>query len=101
MVSATHDRRGISRQETQSREQRRRRPKRNWPICTHTGKQRLGERKDTKIALEAARHHRAHAEMNGLPSTWAVRRGYPCDYCRGWHLTTIEAWDENFHTHQE
>ena len=38
---------------------------------------RLGERKDTKIALEAARHHRAHAEMNGLPSTWAVRRGYP------------------------
>lgn len=92
-MSATHDRRGIKSHE------RRRRPKRNWPICTHTGKQRLGERKDTKIALEAARHHRAHAEMNGQTPKWTVCRGYPCDYCRGWHLTSVETWDENFHTH--
>lgn len=91
-MSATHDRRGTKRGDRQ------RRPKRKWPICAHTGKQRLGERKDAKIALEAAQHHRARAALNGLTSAWTVRRGYHCDYCRGWHLTTIRNWD--VHTHR-
>lgn len=93
-MSAPQDRPRVRRHE------RRRRPKRNWPICAHTGKQRLGERKDAKILLEAAQHHRAHAEMNGVTSAWTVRRGYHCDYCRGWHLTTIETWSDSFNTHR-
>lgn len=94
LVSAPHDHWGIQ------RKKRRRRPKRSWPICPHTGKQRLGERKDAKILLQAAQHRRAHAEMNGRTSAWTVRRGYHCDYCRGWHLTTIETWNEKLDTHR-
>ena len=41
------------------------RPKRRWPRCEKTGKQRFGELKDTKHALEAARHLRAKAELLG------------------------------------
>lgn len=77
-----------------------RRRKHSWPICPHTGKQRLGERKDAKILLEAAQHNRANAELNGRTSGWTVRRSYQCDHCRGWHLTSIAFWDENFHSHR-
>jgi hypothetical protein len=68
---------------------RRRRPRTNWPICPQTGKQRLGERKDAKQALEAARHQRAGAELGGGRSGWTVRREYQCEHCRGWHLTSL------------
>lgn len=71
---------------------RRRGTRRNWPICPVTGKQRLGERKDAKIALEAARHHRAIAQLDGRLSGWTVRREYQCQHCGGWHLTSHEAW---------
>ena len=75
------------------RDQVRRRPKRTWPICPATGKQRLGERKDAKVTLEAARHHRAHAALIGQTSGWTVRREYRCEHCRGWHLTSQPAAD--------
>ena len=74
---------------------RRRRARRNWPICPQTGKQRLGERKDAKQALEAARHQRAGAAIAGDRSGWTVRREYPCEHCRGWHLTTLASWTDN------
>lgn len=73
-------------------EGRRRRARRNWPICPQTGKQRLGERKDAKQALEAARHQRAGAALGDGRATWTVRREYPCEHCRGWHLTTLPSW---------
>lgn len=69
---------------------RRRRPRRRWPICPATGKRRLGERKDAKIALEAARHLRAGAAVNGAHTGWTVRREYRCEHCGGWHLTSLE-----------
>lgn len=71
---------------------RRRRHRRHWPICPVTGKERLGERKDAKLALEAARHLRAQAELDGRLSGWTVRREYPCEHCRGWHLTSLPTW---------
>ncbi|MCW1958003.1 MAG: hypothetical protein KIH64_005550 [Mycobacterium sp.] len=69
-------------------EGRRRRARKHWPTCPATGKQRLGERKDAKLALEAARHHRAIAELDGERSGWTVCREYQCGHCRGWHLTS-------------
>lgn len=66
--------------------------KRNWPICPTTGKQRLGERKDAKLALAAARALRARAELVGLASTWVVVRAYRCDHCGGWHLTSMAVY---------
>ncbi|WTW93591.1 hypothetical protein OG216_09485 [Streptomycetaceae bacterium NBC_01309] len=65
--------------------------KRNWPICPTTGKQRLGERKDAKLALAAARASRARAELMGLTSTWVVVRAYRCE-CGGWHLTSMAVY---------
>ena len=70
---------------------RRRRLRRNWPICPQTGKQRLDERRDAKLTLEAARHIRAHAELGGMESGWTVRREYRCEHCGGWHLTSQSA----------
>ena len=70
---------------------RRRRARKNWPICPQTGKQRLGERKDAKQALEAARHQRAGAELAGGQCGWTVRREYQCEHCGGWHLTSLPA----------
>jgi hypothetical protein len=70
---------------------RRRRARKNWPICPQTGKQRLGERKDAKLALEAARHQRAHAALEGGESGWTVCREYQCEHCGGWHLTSRPA----------
>lgn len=72
-------------------EVRRRRARRSWPRCPETGKLRLGERKDAKLTLEAARHHRAKAALDGGQSGWTVRREYQCEYCRGWHLTSRPA----------
>lgn len=72
---------------------RRRRPRRSWPKCAATGKQRYKERKDAKEALEAAWHHRAGAAVSGWTPTWTARREYQCEYCGGgWHLTSREAW---------
>lgn len=72
--------------------ERRRRPRRTWPICPVTGKQRYKQRKDAKQALEAAWHNRAGAAVRGRTSGWTVRREYQCDYCDGgWHLTSMEA----------
>jgi len=68
---------------------RRRRPRRIWPICDETGKQRLGERKDAKLALRAARISRAHANLDGQQSSWTVHREYRCRFCDGWHLTSL------------
>jgi hypothetical protein len=68
---------------------RRPRPvRRKWPVCQQTGKQRLGERKDVKLALEAARHTRAAVEVADRVPTWTVVRGYRCEHCGGWHLTS-------------
>lgn len=63
-----------------------------WPVCPQTGKHRLGEHKDVKLALEAARHSRSAAETVDAQSTWTVLRGYRCDQCSGWHLTSEQSW---------
>lgn len=60
----------------------------SWPTCQQTGKQRLGERKDVKLALEAAKHSRSQAQLQDHECSWTVVRGYKCDHCRGWHLTS-------------
>ncbi|MFJ9631404.1 hypothetical protein ACIRU8_27185 [Streptomyces sp. NPDC101175] len=68
----------------------RRRPRRNWPVCAETGKRRLGERKDARLLLVAARHSRARAERDGVRAEWTVVRAYRCRYCAGgWHLTSV------------
>lgn len=59
-------------------------------MCTTTGKRRLGERKDTRLALAAARQSRTRAERHGARATWTVVRAYRCAYCSGgWHLTSV------------
>lgn len=76
------------------RQSRRRRPKRSWPICLETGKKRFGEHKDAKLALRAALHVRAQATLDGHDSSWTVRRAYQCEFCDGWHLTSIKSWGD-------
>jgi hypothetical protein len=59
-----------------------------WPTCMTTGKRRLGERKDVKLELQAARITRARATAAGASTSWTVVRGYRCPDCNGWHLTS-------------
>ena len=67
-----------------------RRHRRRWPICSATGKQRLGERKDVHLVLKVARRCRAQAEIEGAEAVWTVVRGYRCTECDGgWHLTSV------------
>jgi hypothetical protein len=61
-----------------------------FPTCPATGKRRLGERKDVKLALRAARFARSAAQVIGATSVRAEIRGYRCRACRGWHLTSRE-----------
>lgn len=69
---------------------RARRPRRNWPVCAATGKRRLGERKDTKLLLAAARRSRSRAAAHGVRAKWTVVRAYRCRHCSGgWHLTSV------------
>lgn len=53
-----------------------------------TGKRRLGERKDVKLALETASATRAWSASAGATTSWTVVRGYRCPDCGGWHLTS-------------
>jgi len=71
---------------------RRRRTRRHWPICDQTGKQRLGERKDAKLALRAASHIRAQTALHDQQTSWTVHRAYACEFCGGWHLTSQRSW---------
>ena len=68
------------------------RRKHAWPVCENTGKQRLGERKDVKLALESARRSRSLAQLADRESSWTVLRGYRCAHCAGWHLTSRAEW---------
>ena len=70
----------------------RRRPQHAWPTCAHTGKRRYDERNAAKAELERARHVRAHAELDGRQSSLTVRRAYHCEFCGGWHLTSLPTW---------
>jgi hypothetical protein len=80
------------REQSQHGPSRRRRPKHAWPTCARTGKRRYDERKDAKTELERARHKRAHAELDGRKSSLTVCRAYYCEFCRGWHLTSLPTW---------
>ncbi|CAM5562662.1 hypothetical protein [Streptomyces avidinii] len=72
---------------------RRRRLRRDWPVCAATGKRRLGERKDTKLLLAEARASRARARHSGVRAGWTVVRAYRCPHCSGgWHLTSLTRW---------
>ena len=72
-----------------------RRRRRNWPICEATGKRRLGERKDVKQELAAARASRSQADLDGVDGSWTVVRGYRCSQCGGWHLTSRSKWQDD------
>jgi len=60
-----------------------------WPTCPATGKVRLGEPKDVRLALRAAAWARAAAATtdDGGTSRREVR-GYRCTACNGYHLTS-------------
>ncbi len=58
-----------------------------YPTCPLSGKRRLRDRKDVRLALRAAQHSRSRAELDGLVSTSRVVRGYKCE-CGGWHLSS-------------
>lgn len=62
-----------------------------FPLCHSTGKRRLGERKDVKLALQAARRARSVALIEGVSCSRREVRGYRCAACHGWHLTSKAA----------
>ncbi len=68
----------------------RRRRGHRFPRCPETGKVRLGERKDARLALQDCRR----LSLEGEPDSSARRRecrAYRCGYCSGWHLTSQPA----------
>lgn len=62
-----------------------------FPRCQITGKVRLGERKDVHLVLAAGARARSQATLHGLDSSRREVRGYRCDDCHGWHLTSSPA----------
>ena len=70
----------------------RRRAAHRWPQCPETGKIRLRERKDVRLALKDIRMQRQLARVNGHESTRNECRGYKCTACEGWHLTSMPSW---------
>jgi hypothetical protein len=75
----------------QPRRNRRHRTFHRFPVCQVTGKVRLGERKDVRLALRDARIARTRAQSFDLASHRQEVRGYRCEYCHGWHLTSRAA----------
>lgn len=65
-----------------------------WPICPETGKQRLRERQEVGLALKAAKLRRETAATEGRDHRWHAVRGYKCEYCNGYHLTSRPTWVE-------
>ncbi|WP_194860309.1 hypothetical protein [Dietzia sp. SYD-A1] len=53
-----------------------------------TGKQRLDDIRDVHLVLRQARRVQGAARVEGRSCTWTVARGYECDHCGGWHLTS-------------
>ena len=67
---------------------RRRGARHRFPVCPFSGKVRLGEPKDVRLALRDIRRHAAAAALTGVESHRKECRGYRCGACRGWHLTS-------------
>jgi hypothetical protein len=62
------------------------------PICRVTGKQRLRERQEVGLALRAAKLRRETAAAEGRDHSWQAVRGYKCEHCGGYHLTSRPTW---------
>lgn len=62
-----------------------------WPTCQVTGKKRLRDRKDMRLALRNAMMLRGQAAADGHTSTYRQVRGYKCDHCLGIHLTARQS----------
>lgn len=90
--SITHE--GGVTMRTTATTQRRSRPRHHWPVCESTGKLRLRERKDVRLALAAAEQARSLAHLRDGECSWTVVRGYRCAHCGGWHLTSLRTWSD-------
>ena len=64
----------------------------SWLICATTGKQRLRERQEIGLALRAAKLRRETAAVKGREHSWQAVRGYKCQHCNGYHLTSRSTW---------
>lgn len=62
-----------------------------FPRCPITGKVRLGERKDARLAVRECRRQAAAATVLGLTPGRRECRAYRCVHCGGWHLTSQAA----------
>ena len=67
---------------------------RPYPICPATGKRRLRDREDVVLALAVAVRARAWADARGRLTNRHEVRGYRCDACHGWHLTSRAGRDD-------
>ncbi|MGA4507263.1 hypothetical protein ACQB6R_06065 [Propionibacteriaceae bacterium G1746] len=70
------------------------RPVKPWrrDICEVTGKRRFRDHREAVQALHAARNSRKTAAELGQGSSRQECRSYACKACRGWHLTSLPAW---------
>ena len=65
----------------------------NYGVCKATGKRRFPNEGLAKEALRSAR--KAASKQKRVKYVGRRRtesRYYPCDDCKGWHLTSIREW---------
>lgn len=73
----------------------RRRPTPHRDHCPMSGKIRYRDAREATDALHALTNQAALADQLGGQHSIRVRRKYRCNACRGWHLTSQEAWTSN------
>jgi hypothetical protein len=79
----------------------RRRPTAHREHCPMSGKIRYRDAREATDALHTLTNQAALADELGGAHTIRVRRKYKCTACRGWHLTSQEAWTSNSDTQPE
>lgn len=60
--------------------------------CPMSGKARYRDAREATDALRLLVNKAALADERGGKHSIRVKRKYPCTACRGWHLTSQEAW---------
>jgi hypothetical protein len=69
------------------------RPAPRLKACRATGKVRFPDSRAAVAALHRAKTFQYFAEVDSTPTRRRECRHYRCGECKGWHLTSLPAWE--------